>query len=520
MDVSGAANFSVQIVDDDPDDRMLIRNALETLGIAPERIGEHGSVSALLAYLESATGLQLVLHDYNLGGETVTAQLPSIVKACMGPIVILTGRGDEEAAARCIQAGAADYLVKSHALEEPEALRRSLEKAVDQYFELRNRETCYKELEARTARLSEICEMSQAFVDNVSHEFRTPLAVLKELNALLLDAIPGDINDTQREYLEIMATKIDDLAIMVNDLLDSSRIENNLLGVARQPCTIDEVVEAVCATLARRATVHKIDLQTELQIGLPQIYCDPEKLSRIITNLVVNAMKFSPEGSTVEIRTSHCPDRADMIRVSVVDHGQGIAAEDLKEIFERFKQVGASRTAARGFGLGLSIVRDLLRLNLCDIDVISEPGQGSTFSVLVPKYDIETLLPQYLDRLEQLGAHSFNVAAILVRIDAANLEVAQDAVHSINRALRPVDLLLPGSEDGSWIVLTTGRDAQAASDSIQSGVAADFQGMMTANIPTISFSTLGTWHADEQRDELMAACDAALATSTRVEVYV
>jgi len=511
--------FSIQIVDDDREDRLLIRESLEAVGFPPERIGEHSSTSALFEYAAKEGGNHVVLHDFRLGAATVLDALPVLVRAGLGPVIVLTSQGDEESAAQCIQAGATDYLVKTHAISDPVALRKSIEASIKRFLDAQREKKARKELMEKNAHLAEVCEMSQVFVDSVSHEFRTPLAVLKEFNALLLEGIPGPVNQTQGDYLKIMATKIDDLAIMVNDLLDSSRIENGLLGVARRICSVENILDAVRTTLERRATVHKTRLTFRFDADLPDVYCDPEKVARIVINLVVNAMKFSPEGSTVAVKVEHSIRQDHAVRIAVTDQGPGIADNDIEDIFKRFRQVGSSRQATQGFGLGLSIVRDLIQLNLCDIDVESQLNQGSTFSVHIPTYEPAHLLRRYLNRIVLLGATSSRIATVAVELNWDNAEAREEAYLSILRSLRPSELMLPCAQQTRWVIVSAGRDGRPLMESLEKALAADFEGMPLQTRPTLNFSEVGTWDADRQRDALVARILELVGMNSEVLAY-
>ena len=256
-----------------------------------------------------------------------------------------------------------------------------------------------KSLEEQNRRLRELYQTAHQFVDNVSHEFRTPLTVIKEYAAAIGEGLAGPTSPKQSEYLHTILHRVDDLTIMVNDLLDISRIEADLLRTSRRPCRVADIVDRVRSILERKAATHEVPFEVALAPDLPLVYCDPEKVGRILINLVVNAVKFSSPGSPVEVRARLQPDRAEVI-VDVTDHGPGIARENLEAIFERFKQIpGNVRRGTKGFGLGLNIVRELVGLNFGSITVQSELGRGSTFSFTIPVSDPARLLQVYLNRV-------------------------------------------------------------------------------------------------------------------------
>jgi signal transduction histidine kinase len=299
-----------------------------------------------------------------------------------------------------------------------------------------------KSLEEQNRRLRELYQTAHQFVDNVSHEFRTPLTVIKEYAAAIGEGLAGPTSPKQSEYLHTILNRVDDLTIMVNDLLDISRIEADLLRTSRRPCRVADIVDRVHSILERKAATHEVPFEVMLEPDLPLVYCDPEKVGRILINLVVNAVKFSSPGSPVEVRAHLQPDRAEVI-VDIRDHGPGIARENLEAIFERFKQIpGNVRRGTKGFGLGLNIVRELVGLNFGSITVNSELEQGSTFSFTVPVSDPAQLLPVYLSRVRLVRGPALLVslleAGVSSDFDATMLDEVQVFLED---SMRSTDLI-------------------------------------------------------------------------------
>ena len=224
---------------------------------------------------------------------------------------------------------------------------------------LRKLETARGLLEKKNHRLARLYRTAHRFVDHVSHEFRTPLTVVKEYVSLMCDGLLGPTNAEQQRFLDIVNNRADDLNHMVDDMLDVSKLEAGILTVYRTPACLADIVNHVRVGLERRATLQDVRLEIEMPHDLPPIYCDTEKIGRVLVNLVVNAIKFS--------RRPVCPyDRpleagADEVLVRVSDNGPGIPPQDLPRLFRRFKQLGAPTNAStKGFGLGLSIARELV----------------------------------------------------------------------------------------------------------------------------------------------------------------
>lgn len=368
-----------------------------------------------------------------------------------------------------------------------------------------------QELLARNRRLAELVDLSHALVDNVSHEFRTPLAVLKEFIALFLDGLTGELNDTQREYLHIMAAKVNDLTLMVNDLLDTSRIDAGLLGAARTPGSVETIFDAVRPALMQRAAVQHVLLAIECPPDLPPVYVDMEKAGRALTNLAINAIKYSPEGKTVHVQADRDCDDPGMVRIRVTDCGPGIAPENLDIIFDRFQQVGNSGLAAQGFGLGLSIVKELVQLNLGDVHVTSRPEQGSAFSFTLPIYDPPRLLARYIDRLVALKCESCGIALLEVQIRHDQPAVRDTAADYVNRSLRPFDLFLPTPSPDRWLIVASTPSHDQVLNRLRQNMKNAYRGLPSRNVPRVSFTCLGIYQlGHDARDDIINRCLDAL----------
>jgi CheY-like chemotaxis protein/two-component sensor histidine kinase len=197
--------------------------------------------------------------------------------------------------------------------------------------------------------------------------------------------LAGPLNPTQLEYLGIAKESCDRLRLCIDDLFDSTRIETGKLRLELKRTSLGAVAQQATASIRPLADAKGIKLFCEAESGLPEAPVDEKRITQIITNLLNNALKFTPAGGKVVVRVSANPAEPSFLHVSVSDTGCGIARDQWDRIFDRLYQVkkgdGAS---AEGFGLGLYLCRELVRLHGGKIRVASEPGQGSTFSFTVP----------------------------------------------------------------------------------------------------------------------------------------
>jgi two-component system phosphate regulon sensor histidine kinase PhoR len=217
---------------------------------------------------------------------------------------------------------------------------------------------------------------------NVSHELRTPIATIQaHVDSLLLPAGSRPSPEESERRLQVTAAETRRLADLIEDLLMLARADSDELKVTNRPIELIPVVEHVVQALTplareqRQVTVNQEDGPTGLwALG------DPDRLNQVLTNLVRNAINYTPEGGVISIRLS--TSGPDHVQIAVSDTGVGISGDDLEHIFERFYRADSSRTRnTGGFGLGLSIARELVEAMGGSLSATSQPGLGSTFWV-------------------------------------------------------------------------------------------------------------------------------------------
>ena len=369
------------------------------------------------------------------------------------------------------------------------------------------------ELQGKNSRLAEMTTTAHRFVDNVAHEFRTPLTVIKEFSSILCDGLGGPVTDDQREYLGYVSTASDDLAQMVDDFLDSSKLRARTLRVDRRPHAVASILAAVRPMLRQRCASKEIELVERVDADLPEVLCDAEKAGRVLVNLVVNAVKFSPPGSRIELVAS--ADEQGLVWVGVSDSGPGLTAEELAVVGERFRQVGdPQRTSGKGFGLGLNIAKELVWLNLGSMRIESEVGAGSTFAFSLVQSEPRRVTAAWRASMAAGGDHG--VVSLWARSDddADTVEKLRSALASVSQA---TDLVLPGrggvlllgvSDDaggwsarlrGAWSMRIRGGDAAVPDLALQPGPDSDDEQLATLTAGGPPSPTGAAWA--EQRVE-------------------
>lgn len=230
--------------------------------------------------------------------------------------------------------------------------------------------------------------MKSEFVSMVSHEIRSPMNSLLMQMKIILDGLAGEVTDKQREILERASGKIQNLTAMVSELLDLARIESGLVINEKEPVALAELLREQAAFHQAGAAAKDIVLQLEPLPELPIIEANRRGLEEVFTNLITNAIKYSPSQSRITL-TAKLEDEA--ISVAVADTGYGIPEEDLEAVFNRFYRVKDSNTRdIHGTGLGLAIVKSIVKAHHGTIKVTSTLGKGTTFTVLLPSRRVDS----------------------------------------------------------------------------------------------------------------------------------
>ena len=240
----------------------------------------------------------------------------------------------------------------------------------------------YAELEAQADQLKKATELKSRFLAYMSHEFRTPINAIRSIARLLSDRVDGPLTPEQEKQIGFVNTTACELAEMVDDLLDLAKIEAGRVDISPAWFEMVDLFSALRGMFRPMLGNPATALIFEAPEGLPKLYTDDRKLSQILRNFVSNALKFTPQG---EVRVSARPASEGFIRFSVTDTGIGIAPEHHSAVFDDFSQVDSPvQKRLRGTGLGLSLSRQLAVMLGGRVDVESELGQGSVFSVTLP----------------------------------------------------------------------------------------------------------------------------------------
>lgn len=325
-----------------------------------------GIFAAVLLTRRITTPLKkLVEMTRRVAGGDLTASVAPMTRDEVGQLTTVFGQMTDSLRER-------DLAVKQ-AYQELAQLNRTLEQRVHQRT---------SELQAANEKLKELDHLKSQFVSVVSHELRTPMTSIKGYVENLLDGLAGALTHKQTYSLDRVKHNVERLTRMINELLDLSKIEAGRLDLTVMPVALPEVAEEVVESYQAAASQKSIILRTVFPQPLPMVMGDADKLSRVLINLVHNALKFTPQGGKILVEGRANDERH--VEVSVTDSGNGIPPHDIEKIFDKFYWSESAPVEARGAGLGLAIAKNLVELHDGTIRVESTLGQGSRFFFTIP----------------------------------------------------------------------------------------------------------------------------------------
>lgn len=261
----------------------------------------------------------------------------------------------------------------------------------------------YEEISTTNKKLEKLEKLKSEFVSIVSHELRTPLTPINNSLEIVLSEQAGEITPEAKNFISMAKRNIQRLSGIIEDLLDLSRIQTGKLDFKYKICDITPSLELLQKTFLQVANEKNININLSIEEQLPEIYADTRRIEQIFSNLVSNALKFTPQNGEINVKATIVKaseieqdklvnpiiiPNLKYIKVSVNDNGIGIKQEDIPKIFDKFSQIESSlKRNNGGVGLGLTITKQLIDSHLGAIEVISEESHGSTFNVYLPLLD-------------------------------------------------------------------------------------------------------------------------------------
>ena len=262
------------------------------------------------------------------------------------------------------------------------SIAKKLRKREDELIVLQNSlETRAEELNEANIKLRKADKLKSEYVLKVSHELKSPLAAIKSYLRIIIDGYVGEISEKLKEILKRTENRTDELLSLISDLLNLSFLKTGKAYSQPQSILIKEIIISVLNLFSAQAEKKNILIQSDIQSDIQSIIGDKDNVKRLIINLVSNAVKYTPEGGTIKIKAE---GKNGGIRIIVSDTGIGISEKDLPIIFKDFFRSKEARAIDRqGTGLGMAIVKQIVKQHHGDIKVFSKLGNGTTFDLLL-----------------------------------------------------------------------------------------------------------------------------------------
>ncbi|OQY96528.1 MAG: hypothetical protein B6D41_05090 [Chloroflexi bacterium UTCFX4] len=382
---------TVLIIDDTPLNQEILTQVLDTEGYALHFAadGESGLLQA--AKLKP----DLVLLDLVLPGIMGTDVLDILKRELPETNVILTTAfGSEETAIKALRLGVNDYIINKRpfdADEVREVVKRSVNEAhlrrenrrLQREVEFKNEQLQrnYAELETAYARLQELDQAKASFFSMVSHDLRHPIAVAKGYLELIRTG-SAPLDDETRGYIQVAEQEMRYIAEMVDDVLDLSRMDAGYYRIDCQPIAVSFLLNQARLAFRASAAPRNIAIQVQDAAELPLAFADSLRMGQVMSNLLENALKFTPNGGTITLAARVVEQG---IEITVRDTGFGIAPGEHEKIFGRFYRIkSGEQLEDKGSGLGLAICHEIVRLHGGRIWAEGEVGQGATFHIVLP----------------------------------------------------------------------------------------------------------------------------------------
>ena len=249
-------------------------------------------------------------------------------------------------------------------------------------------ESLARDLNKMSSQLKEIDQMKSDFLASVTHELKSPLTSLIMYIDLFWEGAAGELNEKAKKFLKIMGRNSNRLSRFIDDLLDMAKIERGKMEIKKEPLEILIIASETVELMKPQADGKNIEMAMDIPDNLPLVLIDGDRTRQIITNLLSNSIKFTPEKGKISVKIQ---DEKEHLQVSISDTGIGIPPDKIRKIFDKFEQVKEVRERVKGpkgTGLGLAIVKSLVEAQGGKIRVESEVGKGSTFYFTLPKQTV------------------------------------------------------------------------------------------------------------------------------------
>jgi len=377
----------ILIVDDEHDIALVLQEYLVGNGYSCITANDGDTALEMLEREKDYAILLLDISMPSLDGITVLKRLQDS-GCCDTAVIMMSGHGSEETVVECMKNGAEDYIAKPFALED---MQQRIERAIAH----------------RLARIDKrrLQQEKEDLILMLSHDMKNPLTAVVGSIDIIREECLGPVNEEQRDYLQAAIDSCNEVVVMIDNLLDIKKFEAGKIQMSIQPCNAYEIISKIADQYTRQAKHDGIVLSVDIEQGGTEIAVDKGSFTRVLGNLLGNAIKFTPEGGAIsiacqkipggELNTLPIPDYAPLpagfkgtgcyLKITVSDTGNGIPVDELDRLFDRYSQFTRKTERERGgAGLGLAYCKLAVEKFNGIIWAASEDGEGSSFTILLP----------------------------------------------------------------------------------------------------------------------------------------
>jgi len=373
--MAGEKTGRILVVDDEPHLLDLLVDVISEEGYHVDGVAT-GTAALHIARHEE---YHVALLDYQLGDMTGLALSKELRRAAPDlKVILMTAHASLDMAVKAIQADVYDYMIKPI---DSNHLKRSVANALEQNRLLTENKQLVDTLQKTNRELAQLNEFKSKFFSIVTHDLRSPLTSIRGYAQLMLQK-PDMAVEQIAQFLKIIISQSDQLGSLINDLMDVVSIQSGKLRVERALSDLAEVIAAVQSRMVPLATQRNVRFEVNAETPAPPLLLDKRRIDQVLTNLIGNAFKHTPEGGRVSVRAAR---EGRVVRVVVSDTGEGIPPEALDRVFDQFFQVESHASKREGLGLGLTIAREIITAHNGEIGVTSEGvGKGAQFWFTLP----------------------------------------------------------------------------------------------------------------------------------------
>ncbi|HSH17900.1 MAG TPA: ATP-binding protein [Candidatus Saccharimonadales bacterium] len=361
----------VLLVDDDKEDYLIIRSLVSKIHDAPFKLEWISDIDEAARVIRKEVH-DIYLIDYRLGSESgleLLGRFDLVQRA--EPFIILTGAGDERVERKAMRMGVSDYLVKNTL--DSELLSRVLHYALQRkLFEAQ-----------RVEQLMEVNRSKDEFIALASHQLRTPATAVKQYVGMILEGYAGDITPEQERFLKSAYESNERQIQVVNDILRVAKLDLKKIVLKRQDVDVVELMQSIIHDLMSYFKSRDQEIILDASVESLRVPLDTEYIRMALSNIVDNASKYTPEHKRITIKVTTA--RRGGAQIIISDQGVGISEEDLDKLFKKFSRIDNPLSVkVGGTGLGLYWAKEIIELHAGTIEVSSELGKGTTFTITLP----------------------------------------------------------------------------------------------------------------------------------------